>query len=73
VEEEVTGFPSAMDPVNVPTNDSLLIDLLSTASLKKKEVKTKTSKRRRIRRKVANKGGKKRKNGSKVCDNAKYV
>ena len=64
VEEELTGFPSAMDPTNVPTNDSPPIDLLSTASLKKKEVETKTSKRKRNwldkRRKVAKKGGKKK-------------
>ena len=77
VEEELTGFPSAMDPTNVPTNDSPPIDLLSTASLKKKEVETKTSKRKRNwfdkRREVAKKGGKKKKNGSKVCDNRKYI
>ena len=47
VEEEITGFPIAMAPVNVPTNDSPLIDLLSTASLKKNDVETKTSKRKK--------------------------
>ena len=77
VEEELTCFPNAMDPINVPTNDSPLIDLLSTASLKKKEVETKISKRKRNwldkRRKVAKKGGKKKENGSKVCDNRKYI
>ena len=75
--EELTCFPSAMDSTNVPTNDSLPIDLLSTASLKKKEVETKTSKRKRNwfdeRHKVAKKGGKQKKNGSKVCDNRKYI
>jgi hypothetical protein len=73
VEEEITGFPSAVNPINVPTNDSPPIDLLSTASLKKKEMETKTSKRRRTwfdkRRKFANKRDKKKENGSKVCDN----
>jgi len=77
VEEELTGFPSAMDSTNVPTNDSPPIDLLSTTNLKKKEVETKTSKRKRNwfdkRREVAKKGGKKKKNGSKVCDNRKYI
>ena len=77
VEEELTCFPNAMDPINVPTNDSPLIDLLSTASLKKKEVETKISKRKRNwldkRRKVAKKGGKKKKNGSKVRNNKKYI
>ena len=77
VEEEITGFPSAMAPVNVPTNDSPPIDLQSTASLKKKDVETKTSKRKRTwldkRRKVAKKGGKKKENGSKICDNTKYI
>jgi hypothetical protein len=47
--------------------------LLCTASLNKKEVETKTSKRRRTwldkRRKFAKKGDKKKENGSKVCDN----
>jgi hypothetical protein len=66
-----------MDLVNVLTNGSPPIDLLSIASLKKKEVETKTSKRRKTwldkRCKVTNKGGKKKKNGSKVCDNTKYI
>jgi hypothetical protein len=73
VEEEIMGFPSVVNPINVPTNDSPPIDLLSTTSLKKKEVKTKTSKRRRTwldkRRKFSKKGDKKKENGSKVCDN----
>jgi len=48
VEEEIMGFPSAMAPINVSTNDSPPIDLLSTAILKKKDVETKTSRRRRL-------------------------
>jgi hypothetical protein len=47
VEEEITGFPSAMAPVNVPTNNSPPIDLLSVASVNKKDVETKTSKCKR--------------------------
>jgi hypothetical protein len=77
VEEEITGFPSVVNPINVPSNNSLPIDLLSTAGLKKKEVETKTSKRRRTwldkRRKFAKKGDKKKENVSKVCDNTKYI
>ena len=41
VEEELTGFPSAMDSTNVPTNDSPPIDLLSTTNLKKRRLKLK--------------------------------
>ena len=47
VEEEMNGVTSPMDPIIAPTNVTLLNDLLSTASLKKKEVETKTSKRKR--------------------------
>jgi hypothetical protein len=76
VEEEIAGFPNVVNPINVPGNDSLPIDLLSTAGLQRKEVETKTSKRRRTwlhkRRKFA-KGDKKKENGSKVCDNTKYI
>lgn len=64
-----------MNPINVPTNDSPSIDLLSTVSVKKKDVKTKTSKPKRTwrdkRRKVAKKGDKKKKNGSKEQETAK--
>jgi len=77
VEEEITGFPSAMEPINVPPNDSPPINLLSTASLKKKDIETKTSRRQRNwldkRRKFAKKGGKEKENGSKVSDNTKYI
>ena len=41
VEEEINGFSSAVDPVIVRTNVAPPIDLVSTASLKKKEVQTK--------------------------------
>ena len=68
---------SPMDPITAPTNVTPPNKLLSKASLKKKEVETKTSKRKRNwldkRRKVAKKGGKKKENGSKVCDNRKYI
>jgi hypothetical protein len=77
VEEETAGFPSVVNPINVPSNDSLPTDLLSTAGLKKKEVETKTSKRRRTwldkRCKFAKKGDKKKEIVSKVCDNTKYI
>jgi hypothetical protein len=77
LEKEIMGFPTAMAPINVSTNDSPPIDLLSTANLKKKDVETKTSRRRRTwldkRRKIAKKGGEKKENGSKVCDNTKYI
>jgi zinc finger SWIM domain-containing protein 3 len=76
VEEEIMSLPCAVNPINVPTNDSSPIDLLSTASLKKKVVETKTSKRKKAwfekMRKVAKKGGKKKENGSKVCGNTIY-
>jgi hypothetical protein len=36
VTEEITGFPSVVNPINIPINDSLLTDLLSTARLKKR-------------------------------------
>jgi zinc finger SWIM domain-containing protein 3 len=45
VEEELNGVASPVDPVITPTNVSLPTKLLSTTSLKKKEVETKTSKR----------------------------
>jgi hypothetical protein len=77
VEEEIMSFPSAVNPTNVPTNDSPPIDLLSTASLKKKDVETKTSKRKKAwfekMHKTAKKGGKKKEIFPKVCDNTKYI
>jgi hypothetical protein len=54
----------------------LPIDLVSTTSLKNKEVKTKTSKRKinwlDKKRKVAKKGGNKKEKCSKVYNNTKY-
>jgi len=48
---------------------------VSTASLKKKEVETKTSKRKRTwldkKRKCTKKGGNKKENSTKVCDKKK--
>jgi hypothetical protein len=72
VEEEINGVTSPMDPVTVPTNVTPPIELLSTASLKKKEVETKTSKRKRNwldkECKFTKKGGNKKEKSSKVCD-----
>ena len=69
-------FSSVVDPVIVPINVAPPIDLVSTTSLKKKEVETKTSKRKRNqvdkKRKVAKKGSNKKEKGSKVCNNTKY-
>jgi zinc finger SWIM domain-containing protein 3 len=47
VEEELNGITSPMDPIITPTNVPLPNELLSTASLKKKKVETKTSKHKR--------------------------
>jgi hypothetical protein len=44
IEEELNGATSPMDPIIAPTNVTLPNELLSTASLKKKEVETKTAK-----------------------------
>jgi hypothetical protein len=43
IEEEMNGVTSPMDPITAPTNVTLPNELLSTTSLKKKEVETKTS------------------------------
>jgi hypothetical protein len=60
VEEEMNGVTSPIDPIIALTNVTLPNELLSTASLKKKEVETKTSKRKRTwfdtKRKCAKKG-----------------
>ena len=75
VEEEMNGVTSPMDPIIAPTNVTLPNELLSTASLKKKEVETKTSKRKRTwldkKRKFTKKGGNKKEKSSKVCDKKK--
>jgi len=47
VEEEISGVASPIDPINVPTNVTPPTELLSTTRLKKKEVETKSSKRKR--------------------------
>jgi hypothetical protein len=58
IEEEIVTSP--MDPIVTPTNVTLPNELLSTASLKKQEVETKTSKRKKTwyeeKRKCAKKG-----------------
>jgi len=73
VEEEIMSLPSAVNPTNVPTNDSPPIDLLSTASLKKKHVETKTSKRKKAWFEKMRRVAKKKENGPKVCGNTKYI
>jgi hypothetical protein len=54
---------------------SLPNELLSTANLKKKDVETKTSKRKKAwfekKRKCAKKGGNNKENNTKVCDKKK--
>jgi hypothetical protein len=47
VEEEINGCTSTVDTPIAPTDVNLIADLVSTARLKKKEVETKTAKRRR--------------------------
>jgi len=75
VEEEISGVASPIDPINVPTNVTPPTELLSTTRLKKKEVETKSSKRKRTwldkKRKFTKKGGNKKEKSSKVCDKKK--
>jgi hypothetical protein len=63
VEEEINGCTSTVDAPIAPTNVNLIADLVSAARLKKKEVETKTAKRRRTwldkKHKSAKKGHKK--------------
>jgi len=47
VEEYLNGFTSSEVPISIPTNVTPHTDVVSTAKLKKKEVETKTSKRKR--------------------------
>jgi hypothetical protein len=58
IEEEIVT--SHVDPIIAPTNVTLPNELLSTASLKKKEVETKTSKCKKVwydkKRKCVKKG-----------------
>ena len=60
-----------MDQVTVPTNVTSVSNLVSTACLKKKDVETKTSKRKRTwldkKRKFTKKGTKKKEKVSMVC------
>ncbi|KAG2646065.1 hypothetical protein PVAP13_2KG484400 [Panicum virgatum] len=64
VEEEINGCTDNVEPVTVPINVAPPSDLVSTARLKKKEVQTKTSKRRKTwldkKRKFTKKGSKKK-------------
>jgi len=75
VEKEISGVASPIDPINVPTNVTPPTELLSTTRLKKKEVETKSSKRKRTwldkKRKFTKKGGNKKGKSSKVCDKKK--
>ena len=71
VEEEINGCTNNVEAVTVPMNLTPSSDLLSTARLKKKDVQTKISKRKRTwldkKRKFAKKGSKKNDKGSMVC------
>ena len=75
VEEEINGAASPMDPVITPTNVTLPLELLSSASLKKKEIETKSSKRKRTwldkKQKFTKKGGNTKEKSSKVRDKKK--
>jgi len=75
VEEEISGVASPIDPINVPTNVTPPTELLNTTRLKKKEVETKSSKRKRTwldkKHKFTKKGGNKKEKSSKVCDKKK--
>ena len=68
-------FSSVVDPVIVPINVAPPIDLVSTTSLKKKEVETKSSKRKRTwlgkKRKFTKKEGNTKEKSSKACDKKK--
>jgi len=71
VEKEINGCTNNVEAVTVPMNITPSSDLLSTTRLKKKDVQTKTSKRKRTwldkKRKFAKKGSKKNDKGSMVC------
>jgi hypothetical protein len=47
-EEETNGCSSTMDPITSPPNITPPSDLVSTARLKKEEVETKSSKRKKL-------------------------
>lgn len=75
IDEEMNGVTSPMDPIISPTNVSLPNELLSAASLKKKEVETKTSKRKKAwyekKRRCTKKRGNDKETSTKVCDKKK--
>ena len=78
VEEEINGFTDTI--ALGPTDITPPSDLVSTARLKKKEVETKTSKRKKnwldklhkSTKNGSNKGGKRKKKGSNVCEHVQY-
>ena len=76
VDEELNASTGTMDPVTVPTNVTPPSEVI-TARLKKKEVQTKTSKRKKSwldkMHKGTKKGSKKKGKTSVVCNNTKYV
>jgi hypothetical protein len=69
VEEEINGCTGTVDTPIAPTDANLTGDLVSTARLKKKEVETKTARRRRTwldkKHKDTKRGHKKRRNVQK--------
>jgi hypothetical protein len=66
-----------VDRVTISTNVTPVNNLVSKARLKKKDVKTKTSKHKRTwldkKRKFTKKGTKKNEKGSMVCTTTKYI
>jgi hypothetical protein len=81
VEEEINASTDKTVSITTPTNVSPPNDLVSAARLKKKEVETKTSKRKKnwldklhkSGKKGSKKGGNKKKTAAKVCDNTTYI
>jgi hypothetical protein len=76
--EEVNGCTTpTVDRVTVLTDVTPVSNLVSTTRLKKKDVETKTSKRKRTwldkKRKFTKKGTKKNEKGSIVCTTTKYI
>jgi hypothetical protein len=74
VEEEINGCTGNVEPVTVPMNVAPPSDLVSTTCLKKKEVQTKTSKRKKTfldKKRKFTKGNKKKGQGSMVCSSCK--
>jgi hypothetical protein len=75
IEEEIASCTNNVEAATVPMNMTPSSDLVSTACLKKKDVQTKSSKRKRgwmdKKRKFAKKGSKKNDKGSVVCISTK--